>query len=611
MSTAAPYANMPSASHSPSRSTLPHNQAASADRFLDEMHKARALVVTSLPTTRHVLAGQLRDLGVGHVSLAARLQEARGKLEASRFDIVLCEDEFPDENSSGQQLLDDLRQKQLLPLSTVFIMITSQATYAKVAEAAESALDSYLLRPHNTASLAERLGHARRRKAILRPILEAVDTGRLEEAADLCMERFTKRGEYWLYAARIGAELLLNLNRHEQARELFDAVLEAKTLPWAKLGVARTQIECGEIGPATRTLESLILEQPTYVDAYDVLGRAKLEQGDFDGAMEIYRRAVDLTPSSLGRLQKSGMLAYYRGEYDEAAKLFERAINLGISSKLFDWQTAVLLAFARFKQRDTRGLQRCADDLASIVARVPKSARLRRFHNIAQALLLVMYDRKQEVASHLKALREEVDAVDFDIESASNVITLLSLLSEADCPSDESPDWIDRIARRHTGAKIMTELLVRAAHASPLYAERVRAAHLHMSKQAEQAMSFVLSGQHATAIQRLLQVVEETLNSKLLETARMSLQRYRDRIADTAELDSRLAKLDQRVSPQRSPLVETNGRKPGALVLRNAATQPTEDVKPTGGWAIKEAVGAKAGPDGVRAEPMTAAPPGV
>ena len=601
---------MPSAPLSRPHKAALQKHTGNGDRFLDEMHKARALVVAAVPTTRHVLAGQLRDLGVGHVAQATRLHEARVKLEASRFDIVLCEDEFPDENSSGQQLLDDLRRKQLLPLSTVFIMITSEATYAKVAEAAESALDSYLLRPHNTASLAERLGHARRRKAILRPILEAVDAGRFEEAADLCMERFSKRDEYWLYAARIGAELLLNLNRHEQARELFDAVLEAKTLPWAKLGVARTQIEGGEIGPAMRTLESLISEQPTFVDAYDVMGRARLEQGDFDGAMEVYRRAVDLTPGSLTRLQKSGMLAYYRGEHDEAAKCFERAINMGIGSKLFDWQTAVLLAFARFKQKDTRGLQRCADELASIVARVPKSARLRRFHCIAQVLLLMMYERRQDMAAHLHALREETDAVDFDIESAGNVVTLLSLLSEAGWPGDEWADWIDRIGRRHTGAKIMTELLVRAAMSSPTYAERVRAAHVHMGKQAEQAMAFVLAGQHAAAVQRLVQVAEETLNAKLLETARMTLQRYRDRIADPAELDERLAKLSKRVSSQRSPLVETNGRKPGALVLRSAAAKGPETGRPAGGPAATEALQAETRPTFARAEPLEKATPG-
>ena len=43
---------------------------------------------------------------------------------------------------TGQDLLDELRREQLLPFSTVFVMVTGEATYAKVTEAAESALDT-------------------------------------------------------------------------------------------------------------------------------------------------------------------------------------------------------------------------------------------------------------------------------------------------------------------------------------------------------------------------------------------------------------------------------------------------------------------------------------
>ena len=57
--------------------------------------------------------------------------------------MVLCQHHFANEASSGQDLLDDLRRNQLLLFSTVFIMVTGEATYAKVAEAAESALDGY------------------------------------------------------------------------------------------------------------------------------------------------------------------------------------------------------------------------------------------------------------------------------------------------------------------------------------------------------------------------------------------------------------------------------------------------------------------------------------
>lgn len=543
------------------------------------MHKARALVVDGNPTTRSVLAAQLRDLGVGHVSQCGRIVDARTRLESGRYDIVLCEQEFP-EGGTGQQLLDDLRRQQLLPLTTVFVMITSEATYAKVAEAAESALDSYLLKPHNTASLAERLAHARRRKMVLRKILQAVDESRFAEAAELCLQRFHARGEYWLYAARIGSELLLNLHRHEEARELFDAVVAAKALPWAKLGVARAQIEGGEMAKATRTLESLILEQPTYVDAYDVMGRAQLEQGDFDGAMDIYLRALALTPESITRLQKAGMLAYYRGRLDEAGRSLERALTIGVDSKMFDWQTAVLLGFTRFQQADAHTLQRCGDALERALARAPQSRRLRRFAHMTDALLLILHRRNAEALARVRAVASEIDAQDFDIEATGNLVTLLALLAQAGVAVEDAEPWLDRMAHRHTGSRMLTELLVRAAQSHPPYAERIQAGHAQVGRLAESALAHALAGTPAQAVAQLLADAEATLSFKLLETARMTLQRYRPQVAEAPAFDAAIEKLRKRMAPQRSPLVETNGRKPGALVLRRSRAAADDHAAP-------------------------------
>lgn len=552
-----------------------------AGRFRDEMHKARALVIDGNPTTRSVLCSQLRELGVGNVSQCGRIAEARNRLETTRYDIVLCEQRFPDSEGTGQQLLDDLRRNQLLPLSTVFIMITSEATYAKVAEAAESALDSYLLKPHNTANLADRLAHARRRKAVLKDILEAVDAGRYETAAQYCLERFQRRQEYWLYAARIGAELLLNLGRHDEARALFDAVLGARALPWAKLGVARAQIEGGEMAKAVRTLESLILEDPTFVDAYDVMGRARLEQGDFAGAMEVYVKAASLTPESVTRLQKAGMLAYYRGDLAEAAKCFDRAVRVGMGSKMFDWQTAVLLAFARFHEGDTRGLQRCCDDLGAVLAKAPQSQRLSRLSRVANVLLLLLHQRQADAMAMIDGLAAELDAVDFDLEAASNMLGLLAMIASTGTPVEGAEQWIDRIAQRHTGSKIHTELLVRAAALHPPHGERIQAGHAQIGRLAEAAMAFALKGQPEQAVRQLIADVESTLNAKLMDTARAALQRYRQRIDAAPALTIALEDLRKRIAPQRSPLVEANGRKAGALVLRRAQAGHGVDSKPS------------------------------
>ena len=120
-----------------------------------------------------------------------------------------------------------------------------------------------------------------------------------------------RAAEFWLYAARIGAELLLRLNRHEDAHKLYDAIIEAKTVPWARLGVARSELASGNLVAARRTLETLIGDIPDHADSYDVMGRVQMEQGELNAALETYRTAAKLTPGCLlapATLRQLGLL---------------------------------------------------------------------------------------------------------------------------------------------------------------------------------------------------------------------------------------------------------------------------------------------------------------
>jgi CheY-like chemotaxis protein/Tfp pilus assembly protein PilF len=531
-----------------------------------------ALVVDANPTSRSILAAQLREFGVGTVVQTGRLADARRMLEARAFDIVLCEQHFPVDGASGQDLLDDLRRANLLPYSTVFVMITGEASYAKVAEAAESALDGYLLKPHTAAVLGERLRQARERKRLLGSIFDAIEAERFDDAARLCLQRFQAREKYWLYAARIGAELLLRLERHDAARKLYQAVIDAQALPWARLGIARAEVAAGEPTAALRTIGSLLAAQPGYADAYDVMGRVQLEQGQFDQALATFRQASEVTPNSIARLQKQGMLAYYLGQRDEAGKTLDRAALLGISSKMFDPQTLVLLAFVRFRERDTKGLQRCVDNLSHAVERDPDNARLARFARVADAMLHALHKR---VVASLAAVRElagELKAEAFDVEAACNFLTLVAELSAAEIPLDGADGWVDTLALRFSTTRGVGELLARAASGFGAHEQRVRAAHQRVTQLAEEALSHALAGNARAAVKALIAHGADTCNAKLIDTARATLARYRDRIADADALAEVVEAMRQRYVPSAGvpPLGQPQGRSAGGVALRAA-----------------------------------------
>src|SRR5574343_1166698 len=499
-----------------------------------------ALVVDSNVTSRGLLSAQLRDYGVTKVVQCSRIQDARSRLEHTVFDYVLCDQYFPDSQSSGQTLLDDLRRAQLLPFSTVFFMVTTEATYAAVAEAAESALDGYLLKPFTPLTLFDRLSGARQRKTHLRPIFDAIEQGDFEAAAKLCIAQFTGRKPYWLYAARIGSELLLRLGRHEEARLLFEAILKARAIPWAKLGVARAQIEAGHPTRAVNTLLSLIGEDPGYADAYDVLGRAQVEMGHFSEAIETYRTASELTPDSIVRLQKLGMMSYYMGERATAVQVLSRAVVLGIDSKLFDYQSLVLLAFAYFDEKDGKGIDRCIADFGRVLDRHGDSQRIQRFAQVVGTLQAIHQNQVARAVQLVRSMAPEIRHSAFDLEAACNLGSLLSVLVNTSIDLQEGHEWIEAIGMRYSSKRGLCELLASACRSCEAYAEKIRDCLQRVNRMAEEAMAQHLAGAPAQAIDSLLQSTRKHLNTKLIDLAQQLLLRHQTHLPDAPALQEQI-----------------------------------------------------------------------
>jgi len=504
-----------------------------------DLQDARALVIDGNPQSRSILVAQLKEFGVGTIVQCARLVDARTKLEMGTYDVIVCEQYFEREEITGQDLLDDLRRNQLLPFYSVFVMVTSESSYSKVAEAAESALDAYLLKPHTAMGLAERIYQARHRKQQLKDIFTAIEQDQHEKAAALCRERFAARAPYWLYAARIGAELMLRSGHLTEAQQMYEAVVEAKTLPWAKLGVARAQLEAGYPQRATTTLQGLIETEPGYTDAYDIMGRAQFELGNFKNALATFKMATQLTPSSVNRLLKHGMMAWYAGEREDGVELLDRATRIGLDSKLFDAQALVLLAFARLDNNDLRGLQRCVESLEHLRDRHPNNPRPRRLLDVVKALVAIQEYQTAQALQEVRRMAKGILTPEFDFESASNLLGLMTRLAIRSIQLYEVDASVEVMSLRFCTSRALTELLVCAAVGRQQYINRVRAAHGEVLKLTEEAMTLSLRGDPQAAVEKLLIDGERTLNAKLIESAHLVLQRYENRIPDHAALRQR------------------------------------------------------------------------
>lgn len=511
-----------------------------------EMGGTAALVIDCNNASRSVLVSLLRDFGVADVTQARRAQDARTLLEQQRFDIIVCDYHFDGEPVSGQDLMDDLRLAQLLPLATVVVMISAEAGHAKVAEAAEAALDAYLIKPHTADALRQRLIEARQRKRSLRDIIALIEKESYLEAAEMCQLRFETRGSAWVQAARIGAELWLRLSKPHAAQKMFDAILEIGAVPWARLGVARSQYDRGGTSQARRSLESLLNEQPGYSDAYDVMARVLLDQGLPDEALAASREAVSLTPGSVARLVKHGLLAFFYGDPGEAGVALARAARYGLHSKVFDLQGLVLLAMVQFDKGDLRGLSQSWRSVKAARAGRLGSDRLRRFEAVIGVLKFLLERQVTDAVALARDLICESRDPTFEFEAACNLLALLSRLTRHELRLESLDHDVLVLAQRFAVSHTTCELLIRSLQVDAALTPIVRDAYAAICTEAEDAVSNTLKGLPGEAAKLLLTRAESTLNAKLMDLAIHTMERHGQKIDGVAALRERADALYKR-----------------------------------------------------------------
>jgi CheY-like chemotaxis protein len=538
-----------------------------------DLHLAKTLVIEPNPMLRSVTAGQLRSGGVGDVVTCGKVQQARELLERDTFDIVICNLESAEPGElSAQDLLNELRREQLLPFSTVFLMVTSQITYAQALEAAETALDGFLVRPFTGAALIERVLEARRRKRELAGVMTALESGKLELAVQRALARFQERQPFWFFCGRVAAEMLLRLQRPQDALLLFDKLQEVRPTDWARVGMARCEWAAGRIGKAQKVLEALLEEQPQCADALDLQGRMRVERSDFAGALESYRAASLATPGCLLRAQHAGALAFYLGHREEAGEFLGRARTMGAGTRLFDALSLFLLALVYHDRQEMEPLDSCVKELASFAERFAQSPRLGRIASAARALWLSHAGRPEEAAAVVHQLAQAVHQDAFDLEAAQVVVSLWVRVPQASADTEAAATFAQAVAMRYCSSRTITEFFFIISRQQAPFGEAFKQGLAEINATVERAVQSASQGQPAQEIMHLMDQSERFRNSRFAEMASMLIKRYATELGTARATASaqRAAALMGRFNAGATHIagIQRANRSPGALVLK-------------------------------------------
>jgi tetratricopeptide (TPR) repeat protein len=295
--------------------------------------KKRVLIVDRNAPARDSLRLMLSALGITAVHGAGNSAEVIRQVKSNRFDIILS-DFILDDGRDGQQLLEELRHAHLIPLSTVYLIITSERGYTNVVSIAELAPDDYLIKPFNAEQLKTRLIKATFKKHVLRKIYQQIERGALLEAIAACDRVIQQQPTYTYDALRFKGELLHTLGRTREAEEVFRHILEGRVVPWAKMGLAMALRDKGALDEAEQLAEQVTQESPDFLSAYDFLASVHEAQGQLAAAQQALQQAADYSPHNTLRQRLVGDIAARNKDLMAAEKAYSKVIERNRGSSL-------------------------------------------------------------------------------------------------------------------------------------------------------------------------------------------------------------------------------------------------------------------------------------
>ncbi|MES2298374.1 MAG: response regulator [Pseudomonadota bacterium] len=314
------------------------------------------LIVDPSPGMRGSLQNMLNQAGITKTEYAVSSGTAIKQLAKSSYDIILCEYDLgggQDNGQDGQQLLEDLRHHKLIGLWTIFIMITSEGVYSKVVSAAELTPTDYILKPFTVDMLSGRIARAIERRTAFLPTYQLISQGNLREAIKSSAKGEANFARYALDFVRLRAELHVSLGELGEAETLYQAVITAKPVGWAQLGLARTLFAQERYADAEAMLEQVIVGNARLMAAYDLLARC-YEAGDEPAkAQKALEDAVAISPHMIRRLRRLGEVALETGDVAAAERSFKQVVSKAKYSEFRDPEDHVNLIKALVKKGDT------------------------------------------------------------------------------------------------------------------------------------------------------------------------------------------------------------------------------------------------------------------
>jgi len=286
------------------------------------------LIIDDYGDMRGVLRNMLQSFGAVKIDSVSNGKDAVSLMSEKRYDVVLCDYNLGD-GRDGQQVLEEVRHRDLIGVGAVFVMVTAENTREMVMGAVEYEPDSYLTKPFTKDLLSQRLVRLIAKKMNLMDVQAAVGNREYEHAVDLLDQKIIDEPNSAKDYTRLKGELLMKSGVFDKAEQVYNDVLAEREIGWARIGLGKTFFAAEKYEDAKGVFSDLIQENERLMAGYDWLAKTHQELGEPDQAQKVLERAAELSPKATLRQRTLGDVAQQNGDDETAERAYELAIQKG------------------------------------------------------------------------------------------------------------------------------------------------------------------------------------------------------------------------------------------------------------------------------------------
>ena len=288
----------------------------------------RILIVDDYHGMRLMLKNMLSVYLPESITEASTGEQAFELISKNNYDVILCDYNLGD-GKDGQQVLEEAKEKDLMPYSTIYIMTTAENTSEMVMGAVEYTPDDYLSKPFTKEVLISRLRKLVEKKENLKGISLAIQQRDYVSAIELCNKVLLNNPANRYSLLRIQAELLIKIGDYDDAENIVRSILNEREVPWALLFQGQISYLRKHYDEAKAIFEDLTKNNPNYLPAHDWLSKSYKAIGDLNGSQKALLKAIERSPKAIKRQQALASVAFENKDFDTSEKAYKKIVRTG------------------------------------------------------------------------------------------------------------------------------------------------------------------------------------------------------------------------------------------------------------------------------------------